>query len=163
MLKHIFPWFENNKHVSQIRDRGNDYQTVQSVQCYWNAVNSASITPINYNARYPVSHFIASVNDLFEHALQNLSDSDMGIKIQNRLNHNDKPIGISLRCKDQLAGDVIWSVFEKVTQSISRFNAMDRLIVTYIPLGCLSFRQVCNSEQGQTTLSWHKLKEVSCR
>ena len=33
----------------------------------------------------PVSHFLASVNDLFEHALQNASNSDMvGITIQNK-------------------------------------------------------------------------------
>jgi len=45
------------------------------------------------NARDPVSYFLASVNDLFQHALQNLSDSDMvGITIQNRVNQNDKPI-----------------------------------------------------------------------
>ena len=32
----------------------------------------------------PVNHFLASVNDLFEHALQNVSDSHMvGITIQN--------------------------------------------------------------------------------
>ena len=72
----------------------------------------------------PVSHFLASVNDLFQHALQGASDSDMvGITIQNGINQNDKPIGISFRRKDQLFGDVIWSVFEKVSQSNSRFNA----------------------------------------
>ena len=64
-----------------------------------------------------VSHFLAFVNDLFEHALQNESDSDMvGITIQNEVNQNNKPIGISFRRKDQLSGDVIWSVFEKVSQ-----------------------------------------------
>ena len=79
----------------------------------------------------PVSHFLASVNDLFQHALQGASDSDMvGITIQNEMNQNDKPIGISFRRKDQLSGDVIWSVFEKVSQSNSRFNALDRLVVT---------------------------------
>jgi len=68
------------------------------------------------NARDPVSHFLASVNELFEHALQNLSDSDVvGITIQNRVNQNDKPIGI--RREDQLAGDVIWSLVETVSQS----------------------------------------------
>ena len=70
------------------------------------------LPPSHNDARDRVSHFLVSVNDLFEHALQNLSDSDMvGITIQNRVNHNDKPIGISFRHKDQLAGDVIWSVF----------------------------------------------------
>ena len=79
----------------------------------------------------PVSHFLTSVNDLFEHALQGVSDSDMvGIIIQNEVNQNDKAIGISFRRKDQLSGDVIWSVFEKVAQSNSRFNALDKLVVT---------------------------------
>jgi hypothetical protein len=70
------------------------------------------------NARDPVIHFLASVNERFEHALQNLSDSDIvGITIQNRVNQNDKTIGIGFRRKDHLAGDVIWSLVEKVSQS----------------------------------------------
>ena len=41
------------------------------------------------SGRDPVSHFLGSVNDLFEHALQNLSDSDMvGITNPNRVNQN---------------------------------------------------------------------------
>jgi len=54
----------------------------------------------------------------------------VGITIQNRENQNDKPIGTSFRRKDQLSGDVVWSVFEKVSQSNSRFNAMDPMDVT---------------------------------
>jgi len=42
----------------------------------------------------------------------------------------DKAIGISFRRKDQLSGEVIWSVFEKVSQSNSIFNALDTLVVT---------------------------------
>ena len=53
------------------------------------------------------------MNHLCEQALHNLSDSDMeGITIQNRENVNNKPIGISFRRKDQVLGDVIWSVIE---------------------------------------------------
>ena len=53
----------------------------------------------------PVSNFLDSVNDLIEHALQGVSDSDMvGITIQNEVNQNDRAIGISFRRKDQLAG-----------------------------------------------------------
>jgi len=41
----------------------------------------------------PVGHFLASVNDLFEYALQDVGNSDMlGITIQNQVNQNDKPI-----------------------------------------------------------------------
>jgi len=78
----------------------------------------------------PVSHFLANVNDLFEHAFENVGSSDMvGITIQNRVNQNDKPIGFSFRRKDQLSGDVIWSVFEKVSQSNSTFDALDKLVI----------------------------------
>jgi len=78
-----------------------------------------------------VGHFLASVNELFEYSLQDMSDSDMvGITIQNQLNQNDKPIGISFRRKNQISGEVIWSVFEKVSQSNARFNALDTIVVT---------------------------------
>ena len=71
------------------------------------------------------------MNELFEYALQDVGDSDMvGITIQNQVNQNDKPIRISFRRKDQISGGVIWSVFEKVSQSNSRFNALDTLVVT---------------------------------
>ena len=67
-----------------------------------------------------MGHFLASVNELFDNVFQDVSDEDMvGITIQNQVNQNDKPIGISFRRKEQLSGEVIWSVFEKV----SKFNA----------------------------------------
>jgi len=76
-------------------------------------------------------HFLAGVNELFDYALQDVSDSDMvGITIQNQVKHNDKPNGIYFRGKDQLSRVVIWSVFEKVSQSNSRLNALDTLVVT---------------------------------
>jgi len=79
----------------------------------------------------PVSHLLASVKDLFESVLNDVGDSDMvGITNRNQVNQNDNPIGISFRRKDQLSGDVIWSVFERVSQSNSRFNALDTLLVT---------------------------------
>ena len=82
------------------------------------------------NNRDLVGHFLASVNVLFEYTLQDMSDSDMvGKTIQNQVNQNDKPIGISFRRKDQLEADVIRSVFETVSQSNSRFNALDTLVV----------------------------------
>ena len=40
------------------------------------------------------------MNEIFEYALQDVSDSDMvGITIQKRVNQNDKPIGSVLRGK----------------------------------------------------------------
>ena len=54
----------------------------------------------------------------------------VGITIQNCVNQNDKPIGMKLRRKDQVSGDVIWSVFEIVSESNSRINALDTQVVT---------------------------------
>ena len=71
------------------------------------------------------SHFLAKVKDLSEHAFQNISDSGtIGVAIHNYVNQNDIPIGISFK-SDQFPGYVIWSLFEKVDQSSSRFNAVD--------------------------------------
>ena len=57
-------------------------------------------------------------------------DDMVGINIHNEVNYSDTPISFSLRRKDQLSSVVIWSVLDKVTQSTSRFNASDKLIVT---------------------------------
>jgi hypothetical protein len=58
-----------------------------------------------------VSHFQASVTDLFEYALRNCRDSDMvGLRIRNEVNMQDKTIGISFRRKDQLSEVVILSI-----------------------------------------------------
>jgi len=79
----------------------------------------------------PMSHFLNSVTELFEHALRDLEDSDMvGITISNEVEVKDRAILISFRRKDQITGDVIWSVFEKVAQSNARFNALDTLVMT---------------------------------
>jgi len=79
----------------------------------------------------PMSHFLDSVTELFDYALRDLEDSDMvGITISNEVEVKDRAIGISFRRRDQISGDVIWSVFEKVGQSNARFNALDKLVMT---------------------------------
>ena len=98
------------------------------------------LTPPSNPDANPVDHFLASVNDLFEHALQDVGDPDMvGIAIHIESNENDKPIRINFRRRDQLSVDAIWSVFEKVTQSNARFNSLDTLTVvmhsTRMPIG----------------------------
>jgi len=66
----------------------------------------------------PMSHFLDSVTEVFDYALRDLDESDMvEITISNEVEVKDRAIGISLRRKDQIKGDVIWSVFEKVAQS----------------------------------------------
>ena len=88
------------------------------------------LNPSSETNTNPVNHFLASVNDLFERALQNVSDSDrIGVAVHNEVNQSDRPIGPSFRRKNHLYGDTIWSVFEKVAQSNSRFNVLDRLVV----------------------------------
>jgi hypothetical protein len=53
----------------------------------------------------------------------------VGISIPNEVNMRDKAIGMSFRRKDQLSTDVILNVWQKVTQSNSRFNALDKLVL----------------------------------
>ena len=78
-----------------------------------------------------MSHFIASVTDLFEYALRNCDYSDMvGITITNEVNVTDKAIGTCFRRKDQITSEVIWSVLGKVAPSNARFNVLDKLIMT---------------------------------
>jgi hypothetical protein len=43
-------------------------------------------------------------------------------------------MGFSLRRKDQLSSDIIWSVFDKLSRSNARFNPSDTLIVTVHPV-----------------------------
>jgi len=86
-----------------------------------------------------VNHFLASVNEQFEHVSQNVSDSNMVRIVIYESNHSDRPIGLSFRRKYQLSGDVILSAFEKVAHSHSRFNALYTLVVVVhsvrIPIG----------------------------
>jgi len=88
----------------------------------------------------PMYHFLESVTELFGYALRDLEDSDMvGITISNVVEVKDRAIGISFRRRDQITGDVIWSVFEKVAQSNARFNDLDKLVMTFhsvkMPIG----------------------------
>jgi hypothetical protein len=53
----------------------------------------------------------------------------VGLTIRNQENENDRPIRLTFRRKDQIYGEVIWNVFEKVSQSNSRFSALDRLVI----------------------------------
>ena len=74
-----------------------------------------------------MTHFQATLTDLFDYALRNYRDSDtVGLTIRNEVNMQDKAIGISFRRKDQLSEQVIRSVFNKVAQSNARFNALDK-------------------------------------
>jgi hypothetical protein len=55
-----------------------------------------------------------------------VQDSDkVGVAIRNEVNQSDKPIGLIFRRRDQISGDIIWSMLKKVSQSNSRFNVLD--------------------------------------
>ena len=90
---------------------------------------TARLIPPSNNTN-PVAHFLARGNQRFENALRDVDAADMvGITIQNQVKQNDKPTGTSFGRKDQLSGDVIWSVFEKDSQSNSCFNALGTMVV----------------------------------
>ena len=64
--------------------------------------------PLETSLHDPVTHFVASVNNLFDRVLENVGDADMvGITIHNDVNQSDKHIGFSFRRKDKLSADVI--------------------------------------------------------
>ena len=67
---------------------------------------------------------------MFDHLLENVGDGDMfWFTIHDQVNESDKPIGFSLRRKNQVSTDVMWSVFDNVPQCNSRFNASNTLPV----------------------------------
>ena len=53
----------------------------------------------------PVDHFLASLNDVFEHVLQDVGEADiLEVAVHSEVNQNDRPIGYYF----QTAGSVIW-------------------------------------------------------
>ena len=59
-----------------------------------------------------------------------MPDRDLvGLRIRNTENVQDKVVDISLRRRDQLKADVVWSVLRKVIQSNARVALTDRLEV----------------------------------
>ena len=111
----------------------------------------------------PISHYLASVNYLFRHAIQNLSESDvLGIMIQNRETQNDKPIRMRFRRKDQFPPDVILSLVQRFPQSNFRFKALDKLIMNVhsvrMPVG---FGKHAIKSRGRPLSVMARLKEVS--
>ena len=82
------------------------------------------VLPASAAAQDPARRFANSVDERFEYALHDLKPGDIvGISIHNADNPQDKPIGLSFRRRDQISRDVLWSVFEKVTQLNARYQA----------------------------------------
>jgi hypothetical protein len=53
----------------------------------------------------------------------------VGVAIRNEVNQSYKPIGISFRRSDQISGNLVFSGFEKLSQSNSRFNSLNTLTI----------------------------------
>jgi len=71
----VYLILERKNHGPQILDNGHRNETVQAVQCCRKAAYRAFNTPSDNTN--PVANFLASVNDLFEHALRDVDYSDM--------------------------------------------------------------------------------------
>jgi hypothetical protein len=108
-----------------VREKRRDYRRFGTVGTQFTVrLNPPSDLDLN-----PIDHFLDRIDDVFNHVLQDVQDSDMeGVAIRNEVNQSDKPIGLSFR-RAQSPGDVMWSVLEKVTQSNSRYNALDTLTI----------------------------------
>ena len=60
-----------------------------------------------------------------------VGDVDMvGITIHNEVHQSDKLIAFNFRRKNQISPDIIFSVFDKLSQTNARFNGTDTLIAT---------------------------------
>ena len=96
---------------------------------------------------------------LFEYSLRDLQPSDMvGISIHNADNQQDRTIGLSFRRRDQISRDVLWSVFEEVSQSNARYQALDTLTFQVHSVGMpVGFGKAKTSE-GRTLFTMAHLK-----
>jgi len=78
----------------------------------------------------PTSYLKECIIALTNCLVDKVPDRDLvGLRIRNTENVPDKVVGISLRSRDQLKADVVWSVLGKVIQSNARFALTDRLEV----------------------------------
>jgi hypothetical protein len=78
----------------------------------------------------PATYLKECITALTNHLVDKVPDRDLvGLRIRNTENLQDEVVGISLRSRDQLKADVLWSVLEKVIQSNARFALTDRLEV----------------------------------
>ena len=135
----VSTWCEMSQQTFEILEvQTTEYSRFNTRGTQWKVRLNPPIISETSPAADPVSHIVDSVNNLFDHVLEDVGVADMvGITIHNEVNQSDKPVGFSLRRKDQLSSDVIWSVFENVALSNAGFNATDTRIVRFIPSQCL--------------------------
>jgi hypothetical protein len=76
----------------------------------------------------PTTYLKECITALTNYLVDKVQDRDfVGLSFRNTENVQDKVIGISLRRRDQLKADVVWSVLGKVIQSNASFALTDRL------------------------------------
>jgi hypothetical protein len=82
------------------------------------------------------------VDELFDYSLH-----DQGYMVRvsthNEDNQQDKPIGLSVRKREQISRDVLWSAFEKMAQS----NARNQVLYTFMFHGIRSANIDCSTIQ----------------
>jgi hypothetical protein len=78
----------------------------------------------------PATYLKECITTLTNYLVDKVPDRDLvGLRIRNTENLQNKVVGVSLRRRDQLKADVVWSVLGKVIQSNVRFALTDRLEV----------------------------------
>jgi len=78
----------------------------------------------------PTTYLKEFITALTNYLVDKVPGRDLvGLRIRNTENAQDKVVGISLRRRDQLKADLIWSVLGKVIHSNARFALTDRLEV----------------------------------
>ena len=78
----------------------------------------------------PTTYLKECITSLTNYLVDDVRDGDLvRLRIRNSENVQDKVVGISFRCRDQLKIDVIWGVLGKAVQSNARFGLTDRLEV----------------------------------
>ena len=78
----------------------------------------------------PTTYLKECITALANYLTDKVPDRDLvGLRIRNTENVQDKVVGISLRRRDQLKADVVWSVLGKVIRSNAGFALTDRLEV----------------------------------
>ena len=81
-------------------------------------------------SKTPTTYLKECITALTNYIVDKVSDRDfLRLRIRNTDNVQDKVVGISLRRRDQLKADVVWSVLGKVIQSNAMFAVTDRLEV----------------------------------
>ena len=78
----------------------------------------------------PTTYLKEWITALTNYLVDKVPDSDLvGLRIRNTENVQGKVVGISLRRREELKADVVWSVLGKVIQGNARFALTDRLEV----------------------------------